>query len=159
MNDITTMDRTDRLLLSLLQERFPLSVNPWDLVAREAGISPEEVLSRLSDLSARGILKNIGPVVETKKIGFEASTLIGLKIPPCSIEETAAIINRYPQVSHNYLRDHAYNIWFTLVCRDEKELEAIKQELLSMGDIPGDQVLDLPVKKRFKIQVKFRIPD
>jgi siroheme decarboxylase len=158
MNNIPDLDFTDRLLLSLLQDEFPLSADPWGSVAQEAGISTDEVLDRLSDLSSRGILRSIGPVIETRKIGYAASTLIGLKLPPEKIEETAAIINGYPGVSHNYERDHEYNLWFTLACRSMDELQQIKQEILSRGKIPEDRVLDLPIKTRFKIQVKFRIP-
>jgi siroheme decarboxylase len=159
MNNIPDLDFTDRLLLSLLQEEFPISADPWDRVAQETGISTDEVLARLSDLSSKGILRCIGPVIETRKLGYAASTLIGLKLPPEKIEESAAIINGYPGVSHNYERDHEYNLWFTLACRSMDELQQIKQEILSRCKIPEDRVLDLPIKTRFKIQVKFRIPD
>jgi len=62
-------------------------------------------------------------------------------------------------VSHNYERNHEYNLWFTLTCRDEQELERIKGEILTRCSIQEDRVLDLPMKTRFKIRVKFRIPD
>jgi siroheme decarboxylase len=159
MNGIAGLDDTDRFLLSLLQDKFPLSTDPWSLVARDAGIPTEEVLARLSALSSRGILHNVSPVIETRKMGYAASTLIGLKLPSDKIGETAAIINGYSEVSHNYERNHEYNLWFTLTCRDGNELERIKQEILTRCDIQNDTVLDLPIKTRFKIRVKFRIPD
>jgi siroheme decarboxylase len=159
MNRVPDLDFTDRLLLSLLQNEFPLRADPWDRVAEETGISTDEVLARLTDLSSKGILRGIGPIIETRKIGYAASTLIGLKVPQEKIEETAAIINEYPGVSHNYERDHEYNLWFTLACRSMDELGQVKQEILSRCNIPEERVLDLPIKTRFKIQVKFRIPD
>lgn len=159
MSSIAELDFTDRFLLSLLQEQFPLSTDPWSVVARDAGITTEEVLARLSGLSSRGVLQSVGPVIETRKIGYTASTLIGLRVPPDKIGQTAAIINGYPEVSHNYERNHEYNLWFTLTCRDGSELSRIKHEILTRCDIQNDRVLDLPMKTRYKIRVKFRIPD
>ena len=159
MKSAEELDFTDRFLLSLLQDKFPLSADPWSAVAREAGISTGEVLSRLSALKARGVLQSVGPVIETKKLGCNASTLIGLSIPGDKIGETAAVINGYREVTHNYERNHEYNLWFTLTCRDEQELERIKGEILTRCSIQEDRVLDLPMKTRFKIRVKFRIPD
>jgi siroheme decarboxylase len=145
-------------LLSIVQDRFPLVPDPWESIAVELGIPHEEVLERLRNLSSQEILFSIGPVIEINRAGPGSSTLIAMKVHEKRVGEVAGIINEYPEVSHNYLRNHEYNLWFTLSCDNREKLLRTKQEILARCGVPEDEVLDLPTQRRFKIHVRFRIP-
>jgi siroheme decarboxylase len=150
-----TPDFVDRLLLQFLQDEFPLEPDPWQVLGQKLNLSGEEVLRRVRNLRSCGILRGICPILESGKVGIGASTLVALRIPDGRVEEIAQTINGYPQVSHNYLRDHEYNLWFTLGARDRVELELILHQIKDRCRINGRDVLDLPIKRRFKIDVRF----
>jgi len=151
-------DRVDRLLLQLLQDEFPLEADdPWGVLGGKLSISGEEVLHRVNRLRASGILRGICPILESGKAGIGASTLVALHLPAGRVEEVAMIINDFPQVSHNYLRDHRYNLWFTLGARDREELEQLLQEIRDRCGLNGMNMIELPVKRRFKIDVRFPV--
>jgi DNA-binding Lrp family transcriptional regulator len=90
-------------------------------------------------------------------MGITAATLIALPVPEEHIREVADIISRYPEVSHNFRRDHRYSLWFTLSAKDEKTLEKVLQEILARTGYSRNEVLDLPTVKKIKIDVRFPI--
>ncbi len=150
-------DRVDRLLLQLLQDEFPLEADPWAVLGGKLSISGEEVLHRVNRLQSSGILRGICPILESGKAGIGASTLVALRLPAGRVEEVAMIINAFPQVSHNYLRDHRYNLWFTLAARDREKLEQLLREIRDRCGLNGGDMIELPVKRRFKIDVRFPV--
>ncbi|MFQ6052836.1 MAG: Lrp/AsnC family transcriptional regulator [Candidatus Bathyarchaeia archaeon] len=146
----------DRSLLQLAQDEFPLSKRPWDELAERINITHEEALSRAKRLHEEGVIRRISPVLETREVGLRASTLILMKVPRQRVEEVAGIINKYDAVTHNYEREHDYNIWFTLTTSSEGELLRILDEIRESVGIPDSDILNLPVTRRFKIGVSFK---
>jgi DNA-binding Lrp family transcriptional regulator len=149
-------DPVDLKLLDLLQDEFPLVSSPWSVLGERIGLSEQEVLSRVRDLHTRGILRSVSPILETSRIGLLASTLVAMQVPGHEIPRVVEIINEYPQVSHNYQREHEYNVWFTLSTRDEDECRRIVGEIIAKTGIPPDRVLNLVTREKYKIDVRFR---
>jgi DNA-binding Lrp family transcriptional regulator len=150
-------DPVDRRLLQLLQDEFPLETDPWGALGEKLGITGREVLQRVRSLEASGVLRGICPVLESRKAGIGASTLVALHVPPGMVDKIARIISGYPQVSHNYLRDHRYNLWFTLGARDREELEQVLRGIRERCGLNGSDFIELPAKRRFKIDVRFPV--
>lgn len=155
MTDVK-LDEVDKKLLQLAQDEFPLTRRPWAKLGDKLKITEEEVLSRLKRLRDEGVIRKIGPAIDLKKIGFSASTLIAMRVPEDRIERVAKIINECESVSHNYLREHEYNIWFTVTAPSEEELKKIVKEIKRRAGIPDAEILDLPASRRFKIDVRFQ---
>ncbi len=146
------MDTIDRKLLNRLQENFPIVSQPYQQLATELGLTEAEVLTRLTKLKTAGVIRRLGAVGDSKKLGC-ASTLIAMKVPAARLKEVVAIVNSYTSITHNYLREHEYNLWFTIIAKSEAELATIVNELEEKTGITN--MLNLPVEKLFKIKVAF----
>ena len=109
-------------------------------------------MGRLRDA---GILRNISPILESRRLGITAGTLIALRVPESRISEVARIINEYPEVSHNYRRDHEYSVWFTLAAATEERIIEVLSEILGRTGIPATDMLNLPTISPYKIDVRF----
>ena len=146
------MDRLDRKILNRIQNRFPLISEPYQELAKELGLSKEEILERIVGLKEDGTIRRIGAIFDSKRLGFK-STLIAIKVPKERVDEVVEIINSYIGVTHNYLREHEYNIWFTLIAETEERIKEIINEISSKTGI--DDILNLPAKNVFKLKVAF----
>ena len=151
-----TLDAADRRLLEALQDDFPLERDPWNALGRRLGLAGPEVLDRCRRLAADGTLRMIGPVIDARQVGLAASTLVAMRVPPDRLEEVAALVNAYPEVSHNYRRDHDYTLWFTLAAPDASRLELFVAEIAARTGIAFPDLIELPTVRRFKIDVRFR---
>jgi DNA-binding Lrp family transcriptional regulator len=151
----TTVDDLDLRILDVLQKDIPLVPRPWEAVAACLGIPEEVFLNRLERLSREGILRGISPIIESRPMGITAATLIALPVPKEHIREVADIISRYPEVSHNFQRDHQYSLWFTLSAKDEIALQEVLQDILERTGFSRDEILDLPTVTKIKIDVRF----
>ena len=109
-------------ILNLIQRDFPLTERPFDAIGAMIGISGAEVLRIVADLKERSVVRNISGIFSGENLGYHLS-LVALRVPSKRVEAAAAIINAHPGVSHNYLRDHAFNLWFTLAEEDEQTLQ------------------------------------
>jgi DNA-binding Lrp family transcriptional regulator len=125
---------------------------PYKAIAKELRVSEDEVLFRMQQLVAEGIIRDIGPVYDSKALGF-ASTLVALKVDEDEVNEAGAIINGYAGVSHSYEREGEYNIWFTLTAPSKEELASALDEIL--GLIKPQKALDIPVQRVLKLKTKF----
>jgi len=150
------LDEIDKQLLQLTQDEFSIMKRPWKELGNRLKITEEEVLLRLKRLCNKGVIRKIGPILNTRKLGLSASTLIVMKVPEEKIEQVASIINEYESVSHNYQREHEYNLWFTVRTSDEKKLRRTIEEIKRRTEIPDANILDLPTLRVFKIDVRFQ---
>ena len=148
------LDETDRRILNRIQSRFPITSRPFETIAEDLGLTEDDVLQRIIRLKERDIIRRIGGNFSPEKVGF-VSTLCAAKVPAAQIESFAAIVNRYPGVTHNYQRDNDYNIWFTFIASSMAEIEENLQQISRDSGI--SDILNLPATRVFKIKAKFRL--
>jgi Transcriptional regulators len=148
-------DETDLQILDALQDDIPLVPRPFEAIAQRLGIPEQVFLDRLERLLEEGIIKAISPILEARPMGLCASTLVALHVPDERVHETAAIINGYPGVSHNFRRDHYYALWFTISGKSEEDIQRVLAEILRRTGIPGRDALNLPTIRKLKIDVRF----
>lgn len=150
------LDETDRQLLNLIQSQFPVIPEPYRELAQKLRIDEAEVLERLDRLLREKVIRRLGGIFDSRKVGY-CGTLCAVKVKPEMVEEVAAVVNGYPGVTHNYLREHDYNMWFTLLAESEARLKEIIGEI---SNCPGVIALvSLPAEKIFKIRVNFELSE
>jgi DNA-binding Lrp family transcriptional regulator len=143
------MDTIDRKILSIINNMLPIAERPFKVVAQSVGISEEETIDRIKKLKAQRIIRRIGAVINPRGMGWQ-STLCAVDVPMERLDEFAALVGRYEEVTHNYLRDGQPNCWFTLIAPTKERLSEIIREIEQTLDI---KILDLPANKVFKIRV------
>lgn len=148
----SVMDNIDIKILKFIQEGFPLVSRPYAAVGEEVGCSEQETFRRVISMKKAGVIRRIGANFDSRKLGY-VSTLVGMRVPEKDLERVAALVNCYPQVTHNYQREDTFNLWFTLVAQSRKELEQIVEEIRMAA--PEAELLDLPAKRVFKLRVRF----
>ena len=146
------LDDADRQLINLIQLDFPLDLRPFRTLGCQVDISEQEVIDHLKRLTDIGVIRRIGPILNTKELGG-SSTLIAMRVPEDAIDNVASWINGFDEVSHNYLRPGAYNIWFTVSASSKERLHEMISEIKALGY----PFLELPVTRLFKIGVKFEV--
>ena len=150
------MDDLDKELLNEIQWTFPLVTRPFDEIAKKFHISSDLVKSRLLHLKEVGVLRQLSAIFDTRKLGY-TSSLVAMEIDDDKLEFVANQINRHPGVSHNYERDHQFNLWFTLAVPPGSDL---KSELDKFNVLKGiKKVRMLPTLQLFKIGVKLDMVD
>ena len=143
-------------LLEAAQRGLPLEPRPFAALAQELGVTEEDVLAVLRDLQDEGIIRELSVFLDPAALGYH-STLACLKAPPDRLEEVARVLAAMPEVTHNYLRDHEYNVWFTVIA---PTAEAVARILEQVAATTGcGPVHDLPAEKVFKIRVAFRVDE
>lgn len=147
------IDQTDKEILMILQRGIPICNRPYLAMAEEIGdISEDEVIRRIGILKEENIIRRMSGFFNSRKMGY-VSVLCALKVPEERLAAVTALINRFPGITHNYLRKHEYNMWFTLIASCREELEQIMDIIEASPDV--EQVLRLYSKERFKINVTF----
>ena len=147
------MDEVDRALLSMIQSSFPLEPRPYAVIGETLGIPEQEALDRVRSLRARKLIRRVGANFQSAKLGFR-STLCAAKVPEESLEAFAAEVNRHPGVTHNYIRKHAYNVWFTCIGPSWEAVVGLLDEITRKTGIP---ILNLPAERMYKIKVDFQM--
>jgi DNA-binding Lrp family transcriptional regulator len=146
------LDDLDKRLLNLMQGSFPIAPRPYDAVARQAGITEADALSRVQRLLDERIIRQVTPIFDTRALGY-SSMLVAAKVDPRNPWRAATVINRHPGVSHNYLRNHEFNIWFTIATEPDSPL-GLEQTLNVLGERAGaESIRQLPTLKLFKIRM------
>jgi DNA-binding Lrp family transcriptional regulator len=146
------LDDLDKRLLNLMQGRFPIAPRPFQHVATEAGIEEQEVIARVKHLQDERIIRQVTPIFDTRALGY-SSMLVAAKVDPQNPWRAANIINQHPGVSHNYLRNHEFNIWFTIATEPGSPL-GVDGTLEVLANIAGaESVRQLPTLKLFKIRM------
>jgi DNA-binding Lrp family transcriptional regulator len=146
------LDDLDRAILNEIQSHFPLVSRPYAEMGKRVGATEEEVLARVQALHDAGIIRRIGANFTSRKLGY-TSTLCAARVPPENLERFATVVNRYPGVTHNYLRKHRYNVWFTLIAESPERLAEILEKIRESSGVT--EILSLPAKEVFKIRVDF----
>jgi DNA-binding Lrp family transcriptional regulator len=146
------LDATDKRLLNLMQGRFPLAPRPYQHVAAEASIEEAEALARVQRLLDDRIIRQVTPIFDTRALGYK-SMLVAAKVDPEHPWRAARVINAHPGVSHNYLRNHDFNIWFTIAIEPDSLL-GLDGTLEVLGAEAGaTSIRQLPTLKLFKIRM------
>ncbi len=146
------LDELDRAILNEIQSHFPLVPRPYAEMGKRVGATEEEVLARVQALHDAGVIRRIGANFTSRKLGY-TSTLCAARVPPENLEQFATIVNRFPGVTHNYLRKHRYNVWFTLIAESPERLAEILEKIRENSGVT--EILSLPAKEVFKIKVDF----
>lgn len=148
------MDKIDRVILNRIQSDFPITSRPYATLSSELGLPESEVLSRVGELKAKGVIRRIGANFVPGKLGY-VSTLCAARVPEDKIDKFAEVVNRYPGVTHNYLRNHAYNVWFTFIAPSMAEIEESLARISEETDVAD--ILNLPATRVFKIRAHFNL--
>lgn len=146
------LSEAERRLLSAMQDGFLPVPEPFKEVADRLGLTEEEVLGELRRLKAAGVIRRLGAIIDSRKIGY-TGTLCAMKVPPERIPEVAQVINSFPEITHNYVREHTYNVWFTILAPSAQEIDRIIGEIKEKTGI--HDFLNLPARRIFKIRVNF----
>jgi DNA-binding Lrp family transcriptional regulator len=128
------VDAVDRAIINLLQSGFPVCERPFAEVGASLGLSEDVLIDRLRDLLARGKLSRFGPMYNADRMGG-AFCLCALAVPPERFEEVAAIVNRQPEVAHNYEREHALNMWFVIAAERPDQIGEVLTKIKTESGI------------------------
>lgn len=150
------MDKINSQILQELQDNFPLSENPYEIIAKRLRIPKEELWDRIQNMLDRGIIRRIGASFDSNKLGFR-STLAAVSVEPQLVDRAAEIIGQFYEVTHSYLRNDVFNIWFTLIAIDNNRIENILEKIRKSLCLEKSKVLNLPMKRLFKLDARFRV--
>lgn len=140
-------------LLYQMQNAFPLVQRPFKVLAKGFNATEEEVIGLVQNLKEQKIIRQTSAIFDTKRLGY-ASSLVAFKVPKDTIDKVSGLINAHPGVSHNYLRDHDYNMWFTLAVAPDSKFGLEKTVQLLAEQAGVNDFIILPTLKMFKISVK-----
>jgi DNA-binding Lrp family transcriptional regulator len=146
------LDDLDRRLLNLMQGSFPIAERPYRHVAGQAGVPESEVMSRVQRLLEQRIIRQVTPIFDTRALGY-SSMLVAAKVDPEHPHRAAQVINEHPGVSHNYLRNHEFNLWFTIATEPDSRLGLEGTLEVLAREAGAESVRQLPTLKLFKIRM------
>jgi len=144
------LNSLERHLLNDFQDGFPLVERPYQAIAERLGTSEAEVIEALEGLQENGLISRVGPVFRPNRVG--ASTLAAMAVPAEQLESVAAVVSGYPEVNHNYEREHELNLWFVATATDREQLQRVLEEIESRT---GLEVVDLPMIEDYFINLGF----
>jgi DNA-binding Lrp family transcriptional regulator len=145
------MDATDRNIINALQGGFPVCERPYAAAAADLGIAEDELLRRLERLLADGALTRFGPMYHAERLGG-ALTLAAMRVPEADFERVAGIVNGFPEVAHNYRREHAFNMWFVLATEHPGRITEV---IGAIERATGLKVYNLPKREEFYVGLRF----
>jgi DNA-binding Lrp family transcriptional regulator len=146
------LDDLDKRLLNLMQGSFPIESRPYRRVAELAGVQESEVLARVRHLLDERIIRQVTPIFDTRALGY-SSMLVAAKVDPENPHRAAQAINAHPGVSHNYLRNHEFNLWFTIATEPDSPLGLDGTLQALAAEAGAESVRQLPTLKLFKIRM------
>ena len=148
------MDDIDKKILNILQKEFPLTERPFWAVAEKCGISEDEVISRVQKLKEKGILRRIGAIFNGANLG-RVSTLCAARVPEEKLKNFVSAVNAYSGVTHNYLRNNDYNVWFTVNASSRIEIDRFLAQLKENTGVTD--ILEMQAVRTFKIDASFEM--
>ena len=150
------LDETDKRLMNLLQSNFALDPEPFGLLAAQAELELDDVLTRTQRLLDGRIIREITPIFDTRALGYE-SMLVAAKVDSEHPQRAAQIVNSHPGVSHNYLRTHDFNLWFTIATPPDSPLGLAGTLEVLMRETGADSMRELPTLTLFKINMNLEM--
>lgn len=148
------MEELDSLILQKLQNDFPLAERPYDDISNQLEITTDQLWERINKLISEGTIRRFGASLDSRKLGF-SSTLASIKVGADTVDKAAEIVGKYAEVTHSYLRNGQFNIWFTLIASGQDRIEIILEEIRTALSLESSDILNLPVKKLFKLNARF----
>ncbi len=145
------MDVLDRQIINELQGGFPLCEHPFAEVAERLGTSEDELIRRIDALLTDGTLSRFGPMYHAERLGG-ALTLAAMQVPEAHFERVAVLVNAYPEVAHNYAREHALNMWFVLATESPGRIDAV---IAAIEHDTGLKVYNMPKLEEFFVGLRF----
>ena len=144
------MDDIDRAIINRLQHGFPICDSPYQQVADELGLTESELIERLEKFLSDGVLSRFGPMYHAEAMGG-ALTLAALQVPEQQFDEIVDIVNAFPEVAHNYERNHKLNMWFVIATETP---ERVVEVIQAIEDNTGLSVFNLPKLKEYFVELK-----
>lgn len=148
------IDNTNKKILNNIQVDFPISSRPYKIIADRLGILEDELIQRVIQMKEDMLIRRIGGNFSPDKLGYH-STLCAAKVPEARLKLFTKTVNSYSGVTHNYKRDHKFNVWFTFIATS---VEIIAKNLKEISQKTGvETILNLPATKVFKISANFKL--
>jgi len=147
------MDDVDRRIIDTLQGGFPVCERPFAAAAAELAITEDDLIARVDRLLADGMLTRFGPLFDAEKMGG-AFTLAAMQVPESDFDRIAAQVNAFPEVAHNYARDHALNMWFVVATETPEAIDEVIGRIERASGLP---VLDFPKEREFFVELKLPV--
>ena len=148
------MDTVDKQILNYIQLNFPICSHPYRSVAQALSLEEKDVIDRVKKLKNDGIIRRIGGNFGPDKVGYH-STLCAASVPENRIESFTQVVNSYAGVTHNYQREHHFNIWFTFIAPSISDIQNNLDEISRKTGI--EPILNLPSTRVFKISANFKL--
>ena len=149
INDFTPLEQH---LLNDFQRDMSLSATPYADMAKQLGVSEEKVIETMQSLQDRGVVSRVGPVFRPNRVGV--STLAAMSVPQQDLECVARIVSAFPEVNHNYEREHEYNLWFVVTASSEEHLDIVLYEIEQHAEYP---LMSLPMLDDYFIDLGFKL--
>ncbi len=150
-----TLDTLDRQIINTLQSGFPLCDEPYAELAAGLGVDEQTLLQRLQRLLDERVLTRFGPLYRADRLGG-AFSLVAMKVPEDKFEHVAEIVNRFPEVAHNYQREHAFNMWFVLATDSRERVDEVNREIEKRCGLP---VYNMPKLKEYFIHLDLKVDE
>lgn len=148
------IDNTNKTLLNNIQMDFPIDPRPFNIIAEKLGLTEDEVINRIRQMKEDLLIRRIGGNFSPDKLGY-FSTLCAARVPKEKIDLFTKTVNSYSGVTHNYQRDHRFNIWFTFIAPSVEMIEKSLKEISEATQV--EPILNLPATKVFKISANFKV--
>ena len=147
------MDDIDRTIINTLQKSFPICDRPYRAVAEQLKIGEDELIQRLEQMLANKLLSRFGPLYHAERLGGGLS-LCAMRVPDADFERVAEQVNSFPEVAHNYARDHPFSMWFVLATETPERVESVLEEIEQQT---GFRVYNMPKEEEFFVGLKFEV--
>ncbi len=142
------MEALDRKIFEIIQDGFPLEERPYATLGRQLGISEDVAFEHVENLRKSGVIRRLGGIYDSRRLGYISRLCAGV-VPEGNLDGFAAAANKIPSITHNYIRSHAYNVWFTVIARSEAEIQETVRGLEAETALHDAHVLS--ASRMFKI--------
>jgi DNA-binding Lrp family transcriptional regulator len=147
------LDHADRAIVNRLQHGFPISERPFAEAARDLGLQESELLKRVDRLLRTGVLTRFGPMYQIERAGG-AVVLAAMQVPTMDLDRVVAVLNAMPEVAHNYLRSHRFNLWFVLATASQAQVDSVIDRI---EEVTGHPVYAMPKLKEYFLDLRLPV--